>query len=120
MEQPSRPTRREDVDLDTEEFSWILPGQRRSKGLMNIIKDCYIAGVDMEQFHNFRHGDYVIPTFQKALDDKLNPPPPLKPKSKSKSRGRGSSQPPPGSERHRRRNRSAPPPPVSFKKKTIR
>ena len=84
---------------------------------MNIIKDCYIAGVDMEQFHNFRHGDYVIPTFQKALDDKLNPPPPLKPKSKSKSRGRGSSQPPPGSERHRRRNRSAPPPPVSFKKK---
>ena len=72
---PRRPTRAEDVELDADEFNWILPSQRRNKGLMDKIKECYAAGVDMTQFYQLKSCDYVIPTFQKALDEKLKPPP---------------------------------------------
>ena len=55
---------------------------------MDKIRDCVAADVDMTQFYNLRSCDYVIGRFQKALDEKLNPPPsPPKPKSKRSSRG---------------------------------
>ena len=84
MAQPNRPTRIEDVDLGADEFSWILDSRRHMKGVMDKIKECYAAGVDMTQFYQLKSCDYVIPTFQKALDEKLKPPPaPAKPKSRS-------------------------------------
>ena len=49
MAQPNRPTRREDVDLDTPEFSWILDSRRNTKGIMDKIKECYVAGVDIRR-----------------------------------------------------------------------
>ena len=117
MDQPPRPTRREDVDLDSDEFSWIIDSRRSAVGIMDKIKDCYIAGVDMTQFYEFGSRDYKIPKFQEALDKKRGvykapqaaPPRP--------SRGRSSSLPPPEgddtSSRRQRREKSAPPP-VSY------
>ena len=49
MAQPNRPTRIEDVDLGADEFSWINNSKRNKKGVMNKIKECYVAGVDIRR-----------------------------------------------------------------------
>lgn len=116
---PRRPTRAEDVNLDADEFNWIIPSQRRNKGVMDKIKECYAEGVDMTQFYGFQNKDYKIPKFQEALDKKRGvykapQAPPQRP-----SRGRSSSRPPPVSDaapRRRGRNTSVPPP-VSYTKR---
>ena len=41
----ARPTSVDEVDLDADEFNWILPGQRRNKGVMDKIKECVVARV---------------------------------------------------------------------------
>lgn len=119
MDRPSRPTSVDEVDLDAPEYNWINKQRKQRKAIADIIKRCIVADVDMTQFHDMTVERYVLATFEKALNEKLNPPPPPKPKSRSRSRG--SSQPPPESDaapsRHRRRNRSVPPPEVSSKRK---
>ena len=84
----------DEVDLSSPEYNWIPNSYKTKQALMDKIKECVVARVDMTQFHKLKVYEFVLSKFEDALDKKLNPPqPPPKPKTTSSRRAASTGTP---------------------------